>query len=333
MTNNKTDEIIFESRNDYSHDADVNKLYDTIVIGIGVSGYSCAMYLARLGLKVLMIGENPGGMLALTGKVENYPGFVSINGLKLTQLLENHMMDYNIDVEYDIVDLIEENKDKNKKEFLAHLGKKFFKSKSIILATGSRLKKLNVKGEDEFFGNGVSYCALCDAAFIKNKTIGVIGGGDSAIKEAILVLEYAKKVFIINNEKEIHPESHNEKILNQKIKENKIEIINSNEVIEIKGKDSVEKIVLKKNYNESKELNLDGIFVYIGNTPNSELSKKLGIKLNDKQEVIIDQYSKTNIKGIYACGDVTNFKIKLAITGVSQGVCAACSAYEYLKNL
>ncbi|MDD3263339.1 MAG: FAD-dependent oxidoreductase [Candidatus Nanoarchaeia archaeon] len=329
MEKTEYDKIVFDSRNKYNYLSNEKKDYDLIVIGMGVSGYSCAMYASRLGLNVLIIGEQPGGMLSLTGKVENYPGFVSIEGSSLTQLLENHMMDYDLDIEYDIVNKIEK-KDKN---FFVYLDDKTFKSKSVVLATGSKLKKLNVKGENEFFGKGVAYCALCDAAFIKDKIVAVIGGGDSAIKEAILILEYAKKVYIVNNENEIHPEHQNLKLLNQKIKEKRIEVINNNELIEIKGNDFVEEIILKNEYKNSKKINLDGVFVYIGNSPNSELVKDLNVKLNKKNEIIIDEYSKTNISGFFASGDVTNFKFKQAITSVSQGVSAAYSAYEYIKKL
>lgn len=329
MEKTNFDKIIFNPRNKYDYLSNEKENYDLIIVGMGVSGYSCAMYASRLGMKVLIIGEQPGGMLSLTGNVENYPGFVSIEGLSLTQLLENHMMDYDLDIEYDIVNKIE----KKDEDFFVYLDDKKFKSKSVVLATGSNLKKLNVKGEDEFFGKGVAYCALCDAAFIKDKVVAVIGGGDSAIKEAILILEYAKKVYIINNEKEIHPEYHNLKLLNQKIKEEKIEIVNNNEVIEIKGNHFVEEIILKKEYNQSKNIKLDGVFIYIGNTPNSNLVKNLNVQLNDKKEIIIDEYSKTNLMGFFACGDVTNFKFKQAITSVSQGVSAAYSAYEYVKKL
>src|SRR4030042_1031351 len=206
--------------------------YDTIIIGTGVAGYSAAMYAARLGLKVLLIGETPGGTLALTGKVENYPGFLSIEGQKLTELMENHALNYQVNILTEIVDKIE----KEKSSFAVYAGEDILKSKTIILATGAETKKLNIPGEKEFFGNGVSYCALCDSSFIRGKIAVVAGGGDGAVKEALLAAEYAKKVYIINNEKELHPEDAHKRILGQKIKEGKVEVINNNEILEIKGK-------------------------------------------------------------------------------------------------
>ncbi|MBR9691208.1 FAD-dependent oxidoreductase [Candidatus Woesearchaeota archaeon] len=324
-----TEGIVFESRHKYKHEPDQNKEYDTIIIGVGVAGYSSAMYASRLGLKVLMIGEQPGGTLALTGRVENYPGFVSIEGQKLTELLENHALDYDVDYLIDVVDKIK----KENGFFKVFSEKKVFSTKTIILATGAQVKKLGVKGEEEFFGKGVDYCALCDAAFIKGKTIAVAGGGDSAVKEAILVTEYAKKVFIINNEKELHPEHHNQMILDEKVKQGKIEVINDNEIVEIKGKEKVDTLILKKEYQKNKELSVQGLFVYIGHIPKSELAKQIGVKLNKNQEVIIDAHSETNIKGFFAAGDVTNLDWKQAIIGVSQGVTAAYYAYQHIKKL
>ena len=330
MASDNTNEgIVFEPRNNYSHEPDENKAYDTIVRGSGVAGYSAAMYASRLGLKALIIGEIPGGTLAFTGRVENYPGFVSIPGQKLTSLLENHAMDYDVDMLIDVVDEIKKENDL----FKVLLGKKVFSSKTIILATGASIRKLGVKGEEEFFGKGVDYCALCDAAFIKGRVVAVVGGGDSAVKEAILVTEYAKKVYIINNEPEIHPEKHNQSLLSEKINRGKVEVINSNEIIEIKGNAKVEKLILKQDYLGSKELVVEGVFVYIGRIPNSGLAKNLGVSLNNKGEVIVNQNSETSLKGFYAAGDVTSLDWKQAIIGVSQGVSAAYHAYQYSRDL
>jgi len=187
---NTKEEIIFEPRNNYNHEPDESILYDVIIIGTGVTGLASAMYAARLGLKTLIIGEMPGGTIALTGNIENYPGFVSIGGQKLTQLMENHAMDYDVDI---LTDIVEKISVKKSEMFTVHLEKKEFNSKTIILATGTKVRKLGVPGEEEFFGKGVYYCALCDAHHVKDKIIAVIGGGDSAVKEANLLTEYAKK--------------------------------------------------------------------------------------------------------------------------------------------
>ena len=321
--------IVFEPRHAHTHTPDINEMYDTIIIGAGVAGYAAAMYASRLGLKALIIGEVPGGTLALTGRVENYPGFVSIQGQKLTELLENHAMDYDIDMLIDIVDEIR----KEKNLFKVLIGNKSFSSRTIIMATGAQVKKLGVKGEEEYFGKGVDYCALCDATHIKGKTVAVAGGGDSAVKEAILVTEYAKKVYIINNEEELHPEKHNQMLLDEQIRQGKIEVINNNEIVEITGSDKLEKLILKKEYKGIKELAVEGLFVYIGRVPNNNLAKNLGVKLNNKGEVVVNQNSETSLKGFYAAGDVTNTEWKQAIIGVSQGVSAAYHAYNFIKIL
>ena len=326
---NTKEKIIFEPRNNYNHEPDESILYDTIIIGTGVTGLASAMYAARLGLKTLIIGEMPGGTIALTGTVENYPGFVSIDGQELAQLMENHAMDYDVDA---LIDIVEKISVKGKEMFTAHLEKKAFNSKTIIFATGTKVRKLGVPGEKEFFGKGVYYCALCDAHHVKNKIIAVIGGGDSAVKEANLLTEYAKKIYIINNEEKLHPEFSNSKKLQEHIKQGKIEVINSIEVKEIKGQGHVEKIVFNKPYKRSTELKLEGVFIYIGLIPLSKLADDAGINLNDKGEVIINQNSETNIPGFYAVGDVTSTELKQAIIGVSQGVTAAYYAYRYINQ-
>jgi thioredoxin reductase (NADPH) len=331
MEENLLKEIVFNSRNSYEHKPDKNIEYDCIVIGLGVTGYAAAMYGSRLGMKVLLIGENPGGTLALTDRVENYPGFVSIRGQTLTNLLENHALDYNIDLLVDIVDSV--SIDEIKKIFYVKVGENNYNGRTIIFALGSNVKKLNILGEDAFFGKGVGYCALCDATFVKDKVAVVVGGGDSALKEAILLTEYAKKVYVINNEGEIHPEHSTYEKSKILIEQEKLEIINNNEVTSIIGNEWMEKIILKNSYNGNYELNCQALFVYIGRIPQSKLAKGIGIQLNDFGEIIVNQNSETNIEGAYAAGDVTNIEWKQAIIGVAQGVTAAYRAYKKLNGL
>jgi len=324
------EKIIFEPRHKYLHKPDKKKVYDCIIVGTGVTGYASAMYGARLGMKVLIIGEIPGGTLGLTGTVENYPGFVSINGQKLVSLIENHAMDYDVDYLTGIVEKI--TQDNKKKTFKVMAGSELYTGKTIIFATGARVKKLNVPGEKEFFGRGVDYCALCDATHIKGKIAAIAGGGDSAVKEAILLTAYAKKVYIINNEKQIHPEMTNQKKVNELIKSGKIEVINNNEILEIKGDRNMDRVLLKQEFKGKRELFIEGLFIYIGHIPESKLAQSIGVKLNSKKEIIINQHSETNISGFFAAGDVTNLEWKQAIIGVSQGVTAAYYAYNYLNQ-
>jgi len=323
-------DIILEPRHKHLHKPDRKRLYDCAVIGTGVAGYAAAMYGARLGLKVLLIGEIPGGTLGLTGTVENYPGFVSINGQRLVQLLENHAMDYEVDLMTDIVEKIVH--EKREGGFIVTVGDSAYKSRTVILATGAKVRKLGVPGEEEFFGRGVDYCALCDATHIKSRVAAIAGGGDGAVKEAILLSEYAKKVYIINNEEHIHPESANWKKVNELVKKGRIEVINGNEIAEIKGKSRMDRVTLKNPFKGKKELAIEGLFVYIGHIPESRLAKKIGVKVNKKDEVIVSQRSETNIPGFFAAGDVTNQEWKQAIIGVAQGVTAAYYAYQFIQR-
>lgn len=323
------EEIIFEPSKKNTHNACKNKLYDCIVVGTGVAGYASAMYGARLGMKILLIGEIPGGTLGLTGTVENYPGFVSINGQKLVQLLENHAMDYDIGCKTEIV----KNISRHKNLFIITAGNQSYKSRTVIFATGSKVKNLGVPGEKKFFGKGVNYCALCDATNMKGKAAAIAGGGDSAVKEAILLAEYAKKVYIINNEAKIHPEMANLKKANKLIRKKKLEVINNNQILEIKGKGCMDRVILKKKYNGKNELFIEGLFIYIGHNPESKLAQDIGVEVNSKKEVIIDHHSKTNVPGFFAAGDVTNIEWKQAIIGVSQGVTAAYYAYNYCLRI
>ena len=187
-----------------------------------------------------------------------------------------------------------------------------------------------MKGALEYESKGVHYCALCDSGIFKNKIVAVIGGSDSAAKEALLLSEFAKKVYIIYRGDKIRPEPINE----ERIKRNKkITVITNTNVLEIKGDKFVNKIILDKKFQGKKEIKLDGVFGAIGSDPLSELAKKIGVKLNDKKEIIINhENSETNIKGVFAAGDVADKEFKQAITGVAEGVTAAHSAYKYINE-
>jgi len=326
-TNPGQPEIVFSPRNRYSHEPK-QEAYDLIIVGLGVAGFASAMYAARLGLKTLAIGENKGGTLTLTGAVENYPGFVSIPGPLLAELVENHALDYDVDVLVDGVDKIE--KGRGESPFVVFSGKKKFRSRAVVFATGATPKHLGVAGERELLGRGVSYCALCDLTQAKGKTVFVVGGGDSAVKEANLLAKYAKKVFIVNNEKKLHAEKPNMSQLKAHAKKGRVVVISNNEVLLVSGRARVEKVILKKPFKTKKEFGAQMVFVYIGNSPLSGLAKSLGVKLNPRNEIIVNDKSETSVPGAYAAGDVTNMDWKQAIIGVAQGVKAAYYANEYI---
>lgn len=301
-----------------------NEAYDLIIIGGGVAGLAAAIYCGRFNLKQIVIGKVVRGTLPKANYVENYPGFKKIRGLELANLILEHAKEYTSEIISD--DVLSVSKTGNC--FNIKTKKSEYAGKAILFATGSDWKKLNVKGENEFMHNGVHYCALCDGRFYKGKTIAVIGGGDSAVKEALLLSEYAKKVYIITRS-ELRPEPIN---LEKLKKNNKIEAITGMQVKEIIGDKHVNSVVLSKKYAGSDSLKVDGVFVNVGQIPLSELAKKLGVNVNEKGEIITDKESRTNIKGVYAAGDVTDSKFKQAITGVGEAVKAVYSAYEYISK-
>ena len=322
--------VILEPRRKFDYTPDASVFYDIAIIGAGVAGLAAAMYAGRLGLKVLVIGELQGGTITLTKSIENYPGFISVEGGELGRLMENHAKDYDVDILSGRVEKIQLHRGGKKKHFAVLSGDKKFFSKTLIVATGTEVRKLGVPGEKEFENKGVSYCALCDGPLFKGKVIGVVGGSDSAVKEALLLSEYGKKVYIIYRGKAVRPERQNMLRLNEKIKEGKIEVINDTNIVEIKGDAVIGSVVFDREYKGSKEFALGGLFVYIGSLPLNKLVKGLRVKLNDKGEIVINGNSETNIRGLYAAGDITDSEWKQAITGVAEGVKAAYYGYQYV---
>lgn len=300
-------------------------MYDIIIIGAGCTGFAAAMYSGRFNLKTLVIGDLIGGLITWTDNVENYPGFNRLTGIELANKIKEHALEYKIDFEEDKVIKIE----KIKNGFRIYTKDKKFDSKTIIFATGTEVKKLNIKGENELSNKGVHFCAICDGFVYKDKIIAVVGGSDSAAKEALVLSSYGKKVYMIYRAEKIRPEPIN---YQRVIKNKKIEIINNTNILEINGTNKVESVILDKPFKGNKELKLDAVFIAIGHTPLSDFAKYLGVKLNKNNEIIVDRESRTNIQGIYAAGDVVDTKFKQAITGAAEGVIAVYSAYQYINN-
>lgn len=303
-------------------------IYDTIVIGGGSSGFSAAMYAGRLNLKTLVLVENMGGTLAIAGNIENWPGIKSIDGYDLVDKIKEHAQEYNIEImEKRAVKV--ERKDGN---FIVKTQEDSFETKTVIIATGTKIRKLGVKGEEEFANKGVHYCALCDGPLYKGKVLGVVGGSDSAAKEALVLTEWGKIVYIIYRGESIRPEPVNKARVDKKIQEGKIVILNNTNITQIKGADRVSSILLDKPYKDRLEIEMDGLFIEIGHIPLSELTKDIGVETNQKGEIVIDRESRTNVPGVFAAGDVVDTKFKQAITGSAEGVLAAHSAYEYVNR-
>ena len=281
-------------------------------------------------LKTLIIGDKPGGTIMLTDDVENYPGFKKLTGPELAENIEQHAREYDIDIEDGIVTDVTQDKHIFT---VTHKNGASYRSKTVIFATGTKPRKLGIPGEDQYMGNGVHTCALCDGAFYKEKIIGVVGGSDSAAKEALLLTRWGKKVYIIYRGKEIHPEPVNMSRIQKMVKEGKIEIINNTNVKEIKGDKYANEVVLDKEYNGSTSFKLDAVFIEIGHIALSDVTKGVGVKLDKKGQIMIDRDAQTNVKGVFAAGDVVDTRFKQAIVGVAEGVLAVYSAYMYLNEL
>jgi len=300
-------------------------VYDVIIIGGGVTGFAGAMYAGRLNLKTLIFAEIPGGVIITTDIVENYPGFKKLTGQELADNIKDHAMEYDIDYKQERVSDVK----KLKTCFSVTAAGKKYKSKTVIFATGTKYRELNIPGEKELKNRGVHECALCDGAFYKNKVVAVIGGADSSAKEALVMNQFAKKIYIIYRGNKIRPEPVNLKRINDS---KKIEIITSTNVTEIKGDKKVSSIILDKKYKGKNELALDAVFVAIGHIPLTDLAKHIGVKLDKKGQIKIDRDANTNVPGVYAAGDVGDTRFKQAITGVAEAVLAAYSAYEYINT-
>jgi len=296
--------------------------YDFIVIGGGCAGPSGAMYGARLNLKTLMIADVPGGLITTTHIVENWPGIISTSGPELGMALWEHAKAAGADTKNATVTELLKADDGG---YIVKTRKDEFYGKTILIGTGTKHRELGAPGEQEFKNKGVSYCALCDGAFFKNKIVCVVGGGDSAAKEALFLSEHASKVYIIVRKDYMRAEPRNMDLVNQS---DKIEVLYEEQVTEVLGGDSVEKIRLKS----GKEVEMQGVFVAIGHIPMTELAKHLGVELNDHNEIIINRRSETNLPGVYAAGDCCDTAFKQAITGSAEGVTASYYAFEYVKN-
>ncbi len=303
--------------------------YDIIIIGAGVTGMAGAMYAGRMNMKTLIVGDVPvGGVITTTDTVENYPGFKRLTGIELADKIREHALEYPIKLEEDKVASVEKCH-KNCFKVTTDSGNEFH-TKTLLFATGTKHRELGVPGEREFTNRGVHSCALCDGAFYGDKIVAVVGGSDSAAKEALVLTQWAKKVYIIYRREKIHPEPVNMKRIEEKIRQNKIEIINNTNVKSISGDKNVTSVVFDKLHNNKKEFKVDGVFIEVGANPLSDLAKSIGVKTNQDGEIVITRNAETNIPGVYAAGDVADTRFKQAITGVAEAVLAVYSAYVHL---
>jgi thioredoxin-disulfide reductase len=304
----------------------IENVYDLVILGGGVSGLSAAIYAGRTKLKTAVVAEKLGGMIVVAERIENYPGLRTVSGLELTDTLVEQVREQDVAIIERRATAVERCEDGC---FKVVLGEESLHTRALIFATGTEWRLLGVPGEDTFAGRGVHYCALCDGAFYKGKVLGVVGGSDSAVKEALLLAEYGSKVYLIYRGEKLRPEPANL----QRVQEHeKIEVITGNAVVEIQGDEFVRSVVLKKPYQGTTELKLDALFVRIGHEPVSGLAQAIGVGVTDTGEIIIDSEGRTNVAGVFAAGDVVAKKLKQAVVSVAEGVTAAYAAYHYVHE-
>ncbi|GIN85379.1 thioredoxin reductase [Heyndrickxia sporothermodurans] len=304
------------------------KIYDVIIIGAGPAGMTAAVYTSRANLSTLMIERGiPGGQMANTEEVENYPGYDHILGPDLSNKMFEHAKKFGAEYAYgDIKEVI--NGDEYK---TIVAGSKQYKARAIIIATGAEYKKVGVPGEKELGGRGVSYCAVCDGAFFKEKELVVVGGGDSAVEEGVYLTRFASKVTIIHRRDKLRAQ----KILQDRAFSNeKVDFIWNHTIKEIheeNGKVSSVTLVSTEN-GEEQEFKTDGVFIYIGMVPLTKPFLNLGIT-NDAGYIVTDENMVTNVPGIFAAGDVREKTLRQIVTATGDGSIAAQNAQVYVEEL
>jgi len=296
-------------------------IYDLIIVGAGPAGMNAAVYASRYRLKTLVIGEVFGGLIPEAYEICNFLACYRIKGMELAKRMIEHAKAEGAIIKNEKVTSIE----KFKNYFEVKTNENTYKSRSVILATGTEKRKLNLKNEDKLLGKGISYCATCDASFFKNKIVGVAGGGDTALTSALLLAEYAKKVFIIYRRDKFY---RAEPAWQEQVSRNrKIKCLFNLEVVELIGKDKLRAIKL----NNGKVMKIDGLFIEIGTIPKKELAEQLNLKLENGY-IFVNKNQETNVSGVFAAGDITNNPLKQIITAASEGAVAVHSAYEYVKK-
>lgn len=311
-------------------------MYDLIILGAGPAGLAASIYASRYKIRHIVVGNVFDGAVPKAHLIENWPGEKSIKGYGLIMKFFDHAKSLGTEIiEEEIVGVGKEADDlPEKKGYIFKIrtcGNKTYEAKSLLVALGTKHKKLNILGEEKFLGKGVSYCAVCDGAFFKNKTVAVAGGSNAAAMSALMLSEHAKKVYVIYRKKPLRCEP----IMLERLEKNlKVEIVYNTNVVEVGGKDKVEFIKIDGKYKDNNKIKLDGLFIEIGSVPSVALVCELGVQIDKNGCIEIGEKGTTNIKGIYAAGDITNGSngLRQIVTAVSEGAIAATSIYKYLKE-
>jgi thioredoxin reductase (NADPH) len=302
--------------------------WELIIIGAGPAGLAAGIYGVRSGLKTLVLEEKiAGGTTADAPMIENYPGFRSVSGFELAQKMVAHAKESGVTIhEFETVTEL----DLKTAEKTVKSDKATYKTKAVIITSGSHYRELDIPGEKEFRGKGVSYCGLCDGPLFKGKRLLVVGGGNSALITTLYLAGLASEVKIAHRKDSFRAEA----ALVQSLREKpNIEILWNTEITQIKGERLVNKAILLDNKaNVTRELTVDGIFVQVGEDPNSRIAREASVAVDEDGYIIVDALQRTSIHGVYAAGDVSNHPVKQVGTAVGQGITAATEAYAYIRR-
>jgi len=301
-------------------------MYDTIIIGAGPAGMTAALYAARSNLKVALIeGGLPGGQMNNTSDIENYPGYANISGPELAEKMFEPLENLGVEHLYGFVENIEDHGDVKK----VITADEEFETRTVIVATGSKHRLLGVPGEEELNSRGVSYCAVCDGAFFRDQDLLVVGGGDSAVEEAIFLTQFAKSVTIVHRRDELRAQ----KVLQDRAFANdKINFIWDSVVREIKGENRVESVVIENvKSGQVTEQAFGGVFIYVGLDPVSDFVQELHIQ-DHAGWIVTDDHMKTSVAGVFAVGDVRQKDLRQVTTAVGDGAIAGQEAYKYITE-
>ncbi len=299
--------------------------HDLIIIGAGPAGLGASIYASRYKLDHVVIGEDIGGQVVEAWEIENYAGFESISGKDLMEKFRRQTENLGAKIVSAVVQRIEK---KENGSFVVHTNQEIYEGKALIFALGMKPRKMNIPGENNFVGKGISYCATCDAMFFRRKNVVVIGGGDSAATAAIHLSEFADHVTLLyRNELKAEPSW-----VEQMQKNPKIEMQACSEITGVKGEDKVQAVTFKQD-DQEKELAVDGVFIEIGSVPGVALAQEIGVQSDEQNYLIVDQAQATNVENVFAAGDVTtgSNKFRQIITAVAEGAVAAGSVYKKIK--
>jgi len=312
-----------------------NNIYDVVIIGVGPAALTASIYASRYKLKNLVIGKNVGGELSYAHKVENYPGFISASGLELATKWKEQAEVLGAKILLKEVGKIEQIKEGKAKFKIEVDGQESYLAKTVIVATGSERRRLNISGEQEYVGKGISYCTTCDAPFFKEKTVALIGGSDSAVSGAVHTAEFASKVYVIYRGEKLRAEPIWIEEWEKICKQGKGEVIYNTNIVEVLGDgNKVSGVKLDKPHKNKNDLSLNGVFIEIGGVPGTALVQSLGVNLDETGHVVVSRQMETNVSALFCAGDMVDRSkmMQQAIIAMAQGAKAAASAYKYIKK-